>query len=425
MSTFFSKIKKWMVIKLIQNTIKNTLKNKGKVPHRNILKRNLVILPLASFLQALHFFSSTLTLFFTEWGGLNYTQMMLLQSYFMAMWFLFEVPTGTFADKFGRKKTMLMGYFFISMFPIVYTIKPAFWCFILGETLAALGMALISGAWEALLYDTLKELGREKQSKKYFGILNSTHLAGILIGAPIGSIMAKYIGLEVITRVSAIPPLVAVGFSLLLIEPSHFKKVESISAWKLFKQGLNQFKTNRSLINLSFEMVIPAIMGYYAVWTYQARLNQIGVAVEFFGLVNFGIVGLEILVMNSFALLDWIINSKKLQLRLLMALAALGYILAAISTNAIIVSIGFLLAGGIGWSRPVLISNYINKHTPSDKRATLLSTISMFRQGFLMLLNPFMGIWMESNLSLILLALGIIGSVWSVLSPTKEIDLLQ
>ena len=66
---------------------------------------------------------------------------------------------------------------------------------ILDRTLAAFGLALISGAREALLYDTLKEVGIEKESKKYFGILNSTHLAGILIAAPVGSWMAGYIGL--------------------------------------------------------------------------------------------------------------------------------------------------------------------------------------------------------------------------------------
>ena len=41
---------------------------------------------------------------FTEWGGITFTQIMFLQGWFMAMIFIFEIPTGSIADYFGRKK---------------------------------------------------------------------------------------------------------------------------------------------------------------------------------------------------------------------------------------------------------------------------------------------------------------------------------
>jgi hypothetical protein len=40
---------------------------------------------------------------FREWGRLSFTAIFALQAWFMLMSFLLEVPTGTVADRFGRR----------------------------------------------------------------------------------------------------------------------------------------------------------------------------------------------------------------------------------------------------------------------------------------------------------------------------------
>ena len=53
-------------------------------------------------------FESVLVLFFTEWGGITLQQALILQSWFMGWMFLLEIPTGTVADYFGRKISLVL-----------------------------------------------------------------------------------------------------------------------------------------------------------------------------------------------------------------------------------------------------------------------------------------------------------------------------
>jgi len=50
----------------------------------------------------LHFMASVLVPFFRDWGGISFTQIMLLNAWFMFWNFLLEIPTGTVADFWGR-----------------------------------------------------------------------------------------------------------------------------------------------------------------------------------------------------------------------------------------------------------------------------------------------------------------------------------
>ena len=83
--------------------------------------------------------------------------------------------------------------------------KPDFFIFVIAEILWALAYALVSGADHALLYDTLKEEKKEKESKKILGKFGSIELIGILIAAPIGSLIAQYFGIVWATKAMIIP----------------------------------------------------------------------------------------------------------------------------------------------------------------------------------------------------------------------------
>ena len=65
-------------------------------------------LSLMHFFQNL-FFLSPVAVFFYQQNGLDYFQILSLESILVAFVFLFEVPTGIFADKIGRKKSIIIG----------------------------------------------------------------------------------------------------------------------------------------------------------------------------------------------------------------------------------------------------------------------------------------------------------------------------
>src|SRR3989344_3248955 len=114
----------------------------------------------------------------------------------MFWFFILEIPTGAIADYIGRKHSIALGALVVAVAALVYGSVAEFEIFLLGEFLFAAAMALISGADEALLYDSLKEAGREEERKKVFGRANSFHLLGMLVAAPIGSFIAAKQGLN-------------------------------------------------------------------------------------------------------------------------------------------------------------------------------------------------------------------------------------
>ena len=58
------------------------------------IRSNLPKIYAFKFLMGLHFFGGVLIPFFTDWGGINYFRVMVLQSFFVFSVFLLEVPTG-------------------------------------------------------------------------------------------------------------------------------------------------------------------------------------------------------------------------------------------------------------------------------------------------------------------------------------------
>lgn len=94
---------------------------------------------------------------------------------------LMEIPTGYFADKYGRKLSIVVGTFIMSFSPLAYIIWPSY----LGGLLASLsyfgGFSFVSGAHGAFIHDTMEALGRVKDFTKFRGRAQSYSLVGNMI----------------------------------------------------------------------------------------------------------------------------------------------------------------------------------------------------------------------------------------------------
>ena len=106
-------------------------------------------------------------------------------------------------------------------------------------------------------------------------------------------------------------------------------------------------------------------------------------------------------------------------------LIGFGYILVVISNSAIIVILGIVLTAGIGFSGKTLIMNYLNKYTPDEKRATMLSFVSMLGSLVTMILNPLVGYIADISMEDLCLTIGGILLLWAILSPIRKEYLLN
>jgi MFS family permease len=378
-----------------------TLKNLWRDP----LNRNY----LYAFLKDFAFFSAVLVPFFTEWGHISLFQVQLIQSWFSFWVFVLEVPTGAVADKIGRKHSLTIGAIMVAIAVVVYGSIPNFWIFLLAEFLFAFGYALTSGADDALLYDTLKELGREDESKVVMGRADSFHLMGMMIAAPIGGIIAAKFGLNAPTIVSGVPYLLAAAVAWSIPEPKvHSEGSESPRYLEIVKKGFSTIRRHPVIRTLAIDSVLVASAAYFVVWLYQPLLSQVSIPIVFFGLAQAFLLGTEMLVSGNFVWLEKILGSGRSYIRATAIMVTLSFLIAAIFPNVWTILLLLAVGGGIGYTRATYISSIANKHITSRERATVLSSISMVRRLAIVILNPIIGFLATRSLSLALIVVSLL-----------------
>tara|TARA_Y100000310_G_scaffold343467_1_gene451226 strand:+ start:3197 stop:4375 length:1179 start_codon:yes stop_codon:yes gene_type:complete len=388
-------------------------------------KNNINLMYLFQFFRNLHFISGVLVPFFLNWGKISFTQIMLLQSVFVISVFFLEVPTGAVADYFGRKLSLTLSAIINGLAVLIYSAYPNFYIFILGEITWAIGVALMSGANEALVYDSLKKIKKEKTSKKVFGRFMSFDMAALMISAPIGSYIASTLGLRYTMVFMAIPLFLAAIITLLLKEPKIKRKNKPKEYLKTMVDGVKYFKSHSILKMLAFDMISITVLWFFLIWTYQPLLIQLSVPILYFGFIQAGIAGIQIPVMNNLEKLEKLFGSKK-RFALWSALGVgIGFILLGFITSIPIVILLFLLVVGFGGPREALFKNYLNKHIETKNRATVLSTVSMMEKLAFAVTYPIVGVLVDYSLSFTHILLGIIVIICAVASRVEEKHLID
>lgn len=136
-------------------------------------------------------FKTFLVFFYLE-NGLNFARIGILQSVFSATVILLEVPTGIWADRFGRGRIMGYGALAMTMSALGYLFFDSFAWFAFLEFLLAFGLTMTSGADSAFLFDALKRAGQAHRYTDLEGKAGAAKHVGIAVSALAGGILAEY-----------------------------------------------------------------------------------------------------------------------------------------------------------------------------------------------------------------------------------------
>ncbi len=200
---------------------------------------------LYGFLKNLRFFEPFLILIFRE-AGLSFTLIGSLYAIRDITTYILEVPTGVFADAFGRRKAMLMafGAYLISF--AVFYFGRGFGSFALAMVLFAFGEAFRSGTHKALILEYLKMRRREEVKVAYYGRTRSASQFGSAINALIAAVLAFYTGSYRVMFLAAAVPYV-LDFINLALYPKELDGELSKIRWETLSQQARQtvqdFKT--------------------------------------------------------------------------------------------------------------------------------------------------------------------------------------
>ncbi|MFX1452855.1 MAG: MFS transporter [Promethearchaeota archaeon] len=375
---------------------------------------------LVSFFRGFHFISGVLLPFFLGWGKLTFVEVMLLQSYFTIMIVLFEIPCGAISDYISRKFSLFLGAVAMALAALIYSSIPDIFVFMLGETLFALGFALVSGSDEAFIFDTLRKMERENEMPKIMGRFRSFFLAGIGISAPIGSMIPLFFPIRYSMTFMFFPFIIAALISLSLREPNHDLEREPSNYLSVVQSGFRELKKNKNLRILAFDFIIVDVLVFLLIWTYQLYLEVLSVPLVFFGFVAASMTLTQIVFFNLIPKLQQRFKNKKLFLTIYTLIPGLAYIVIAFIIFTPISIALILIIIGIGFSRNIIFINGINRNIEEENRATVLSTISMLRSFIISILYPIIGLLVMWNLNYTFIILGISIILVALLSSVKN-----
>ena len=125
------------------------------------LDRNLNHYPWLQFSSSSFAWLPVFFLFFSQFVSLS--EVIQLGAFYYFCVCLFEVPSGYFSDRVGRRITLLIASNAFIAANLAFIFADGFSLLLLGQLFLALGMAMLSGTDTAFLYDSLLSVNRERE----------------------------------------------------------------------------------------------------------------------------------------------------------------------------------------------------------------------------------------------------------------------
>lgn len=122
------------------------------------MHKNIKIYYLSGFLGALVFSTPIWNFFFTQHLHFSTGWAIFIATLVGLTSFLFEIPTGSWADRFGRKRLYIVGLITEIVGTSFYLWADDTYLFVISAIITGLGYALMSGNIEALVHDQLEEI---------------------------------------------------------------------------------------------------------------------------------------------------------------------------------------------------------------------------------------------------------------------------
>jgi len=321
--------------------------------------------------------------------GLSLSQAALIDVTFFVAAALAEVPTGIVADTLGRKTSLLIGTALMSASTIVWVIAPTLSLIMLAYVCLGIGNTFLSGADDALFYESVQLAGRGANYTRLVGYGSATMTGALALGSVASGLFAS-LALPLPFFIAALSLLMMFGIALTFQESSTNGKAKGQTRLS-YKEVLRQsFVLMKARPTVRYPMIYLALVPVVALMLetlfIQPQALRWGVPIAGIGIV---IMGLQMTNIAGASWSDWL--GKRLGQRPLLYATPLLIIssLILLATLQIfpalffIILISFLTAA----QHPVVLSS-IQARVSDDARATLLSMQSLMGTGVAAIAQP-------------------------------------
>lgn len=317
-----------------------------------------------------------MSLFFLA-KSLNFGQIGIVFAVFSVAGFVFEIPTGYFGDKFGKRISVICGLFVLSFTAFAWTFLTNTLGFAIFAAIWMLGLAFISGSFEAYIYDYLKSKDNVKLYDKVLGTSNSiTYFAGA-----VGSILGAYLfSLNINFPYYLLSALFLICAIVVLV----MDKDVAVDNGELHQQlsvisGLKHvLRTPKILWITLFVSLLYGFFNYFRGSVDKPYILDLKIfTVQWLGVFVAVSMIVQSLLMSQFAKIKSKINES--------GLITLCWLMYAIGLAGMAFLSGYfaLIAVTLFYSTEsmyeALINSFSQKHIPSSIRATTLSSIKVYQ----------------------------------------------
>ncbi len=384
-------------------------KNKRMIPAKN---KQFYQFCAYGFLKNLRFFDPFLLLFFLS-KGFNYFDIGILYAIREIGFVLTEIPSGIFADAFGRKKSIIISYIAYLISFLTFYFAQTFWLVGAAMLIFSFGESFRSGTHKALIFAYLEHKKWTNHKTDYYGNTRACSQLGSAFSAAIAAaIVILNANLEIIFLFSTIPYLF--GLVNLAFYPNYLDKINnsnsfheiSKNAFQLTKESWMAFKQKQMVLaafNLSFySAYYKSVKDYF-----QVLILSFSAGVAFVPVFNsdqqnallIGVAYTILFLMSSVASkssskFQLLFSSDKKALNfsiifgILIGGIAGGLVLLGFKLLAVLVFFGIYIIENL--RKPIGISRVID-YSNEKINATVLSVASQIKGGIAALLSLFIG----------------------------------
>lgn len=400
-------------------------------------KKQIYKFGLYGLLKNLKFFEPYLWIYFLL-SGLSLFEIGILYSIREVIIYVFEIPSGVIADRFGKKNELIACFIFYIISFIVFFFAGNFYVFIIAMIFFGFGEAFRSGTHKAMIMEFLDVNGVTDSKSRVYGLTRSYSNIGSAISSLVGIILVLYSPKISYLFLVAIIPYIG-DLLLIMTYPEYLNKREdtTFSFKEFMKQNISSVKyafttkkLNRYIIESSaFNAIFKTIKDYI-----QPIILSIGLATLLFtqfnedenikiyiGLIYFISQFISVFVAKNAYRLEKMIGSNKILTIIWMLTSFTVIVLGIYIENIFVVIISFaLFYTFLNIRKPFMIEK-IGDLSISNKRASVLSIESQITSLFIIVLAPLLGFISDQfNIGIMMISLGIFMIVVMIINQKEK-----
>lgn len=320
--------------------------------------------------------------------GINMHQFFQLQAVFGFTVAFFEIPTGYFSDRFGRKKSLCLGGLLSGISYWILTQATGYWGLLAHEFSLGLALSFVSGTDIAILFESLPlKSSRDATSR----ILSHNQMAASLgesFSALFCSLLLLSFSYKEIIFLQAVVSWLPFLIALTLTEPKvhRYTTLQFREIKKIWRHLLHDHPLTRLLV---INFVIWLLATFIAVWIIQKYWQEQNIHVVWFGVLwaasNF-VIGLTGLFARKLERWFGVANT----LLLIAVLSISAYLFMPLVGGVVGIIFGFFIYISRGLNN-VVSRDLLNQNMDPSLRATANSILNFLFRIVFAIVGPGIG----------------------------------